>query len=61
VKDGNLSTIFFVAGGVLAAGGVALIVLTPKGESAPSTTTTGSSLHATLSLLPNGVSLQGAW
>lgn len=60
VKDGNLSTLFFVAGGVLAAGGVALVVLTPKGEPA-ATTTTGSSFHATVSLLPNGVSLQGAW
>jgi hypothetical protein len=61
VKDGNLSTVFFVAGGVLAAGGVALIVLTPKGESSSASSTTGSSLHATVSLLPNGVSLQGAW
>ena len=52
VKNGNLSTVFFVAGGVLAAGGVALLVLTPKGESAPT---------ATVSLLPGGVSLHGAF
>ena len=61
VKDGNLSTIFFVAGGVLAAGGVAILVLTPKGEPTPTATTTGTSFHATVSLLPNGVSLQGAF
>jgi hypothetical protein len=65
VKDGNLSTLFIVAGGALAAGGVAILVLTPKGEPSPSpstaTVTSGSSFRATVSLLPNGVSLQGAF
>jgi len=31
-SDGNLSTIFFVAGGVLAAGGLTLWLIAPKGE-----------------------------
>ena len=47
---GNLATVFLVGGGALAAGGISMVLLSPKGERAP---------RATASVGPRGVSLGG--
>lgn len=55
---GNLSTAFFVAGGVLVAGGVTMWLLAPRGDATPSVM-----LRATPAVGPGfaGVGLQGTW
>ena len=58
VRAGNLSTAFFVVGGLLGAGGVTLLVLAPP---SPSVDAGASSVRASLTVAANGLSLQGAW
>jgi hypothetical protein len=52
---GDLSTGFFIAGGVLAATGVTLFALGPRREEAPAPP------HASLSVGPGSVFLQGSF
>ena len=59
---GNASTVALVAGGLLAAGGVALFVTAPshpqRDERAQSR---GAQWRAEIALLPGGVAVQGGW
>ncbi len=57
-SSGNLSTIAFIAGGLLTAGGVTLVLLAPSRSSTP----TGTTLSTTVAAAPGGghVFLSGA-
>jgi hypothetical protein len=52
---GDLSTVFFIAGGVVVAAGVTLFVLGPRREEG------STSPHATLSVGPQSVLLRGSF
>jgi len=54
---GKLATIFFVAGGVLAAGGLTLWIFAPKQESS----TVALQLMPAIGMQSRGATLQGSW
>jgi len=53
----TVSTIAFVAGGALLAGGIALVLLAPSSSSSPSASRASAKLHAS----PQAIWLQGTW
>lgn len=56
-SSATISTIGFVAGGVLVAGGLALVLTSPSSSSTPNKGAASASLRAT----PNALFLQGTW